>query len=275
MPGRGPGDRPAVPSWRPVDDIFGTDLDEDALLEARELVRSARSVLALTGAGISTEAGIPDFRGPQGVWTRDPAAERRSHISVYLEEPEVRRAAWRARLEAPMWTAEPTAGHRALVVLEQRGSLQTIVTQNVDGLHQAAGSSPEVVVEIHGTSRFTVCWSCGDRQPTADVLERVRAGDDDPACQECGGILKTATISFGQSLVHADLARAQRDAMEADLLVAVGSTLEVQPVAGIVPLAKRAGAAVVIVNGAPTAADWLADVVLRGRIGTVLPALVG
>ena len=257
-----------------MDDGYDEHVEPGALARARELVRSARAILAVTGAGISTEAGIPDFRGPQGVWTRDPAAERRAQLSVYLAEADVRRAAWRARLEAPIWDAEPTDGHRALVELERLGRLHTIVTQNIDGLHQAAGSSPTLVVEIHGTARSTICWSCGDRQPTPAVLERVRGGEDDPACTHCGGILKTATVSFGQSLDPVDLERARSAAIATDLVIAVGTTLEVQPAAAIVPLAKRFGAAVVIVNGGPTAGDHLADVVLRGRIGAVLPALV-
>jgi NAD-dependent deacetylase len=238
--------------------------------------------VALTGAGISTDAGIADFRGPNGLWTKNPAAERAATLHHYLTDTELRRGSWRARIDSPVWSAQPTAGHRALVEFERRGSLELIVTQNVDGLHQLAGSTPEKVVEVHGTAHWTVCWSCGHRQPTLTVLARVRAGDDDPRCEQsgpptsarCGGILKTATISFGQSLVADDLERAQLAAARADLLLAVGSTLEVQPVAGIVPLARRMGASVVIVNGSPTALDRLADVVVRGRIGQVLPALV-
>jgi NAD-dependent deacetylase len=243
--------------------------------EARALLAAARHVVALTGAGISTEAGIPDFRGPQGVWTRDPEAERLSTLQNYLDDPEIRRRAWRTRLDAPVWRAQPTAGHRALVELERRGRLRTIVTQNVDGLHQAAGSSPDIVVEIHGTSHWTACWSCGDRAPTRTVMQRVRAGEDDPACRRCGGILKTATVSFGQSLDPGDLERVRRAALACDLLLAIGTTLEVYPVASMVPLAKQAGAQVVIVNGEPTGGDRLADVVVRGRIGEVLPAIVG
>jgi NAD-dependent deacetylase len=246
---------------------------DDLVEEGRRLVAGARHVVALTGAGISTDAGIPDFRGPNGVWTRDPAAERLSNLSVYLEDPSVRRAAWLARLDAPVWSAKPAAGHAALVELERRGLLRTIVTQNVDGLHQAAGSSPSIVVEVHGTTHWTVCWSCGERWPTLTVLQRVRAGEEDPACERCGGILKTATVSFGQSLDPSVLERAQRAALACDVILAIGTTLEVRPVAGIVPLAKVRGAKVVIVNGEPTAGDDLADLVIRGRIGEVLPAL--
>src|SRR5688500_2660338 len=166
-------------------------------------VDAATSIVALTGAGISTESGIPDFRGPQGVWTRDPKAERLSDIRTYMSDPEVRRLAWQSRVEHPAWTAVPNEGHRALVELERRGKLHALVTQNIDGLHQLAGSSPDRVVEVHGTIHSIVCMMCGWRGPTACVLDRVRAGEHDPPCETCGGILKTATISFGQSLVPA------------------------------------------------------------------------
>jgi len=250
------------------------ETDQEVLEEARRLMTTAKAVVALTGAGISTDAGIADFRGPNGIWTRDPAAERLSNLRYYLSDESIRRASWRSRLDAPVWTARPTPGHLALVELERQGRLETIVTQNTDGLHQLAGSLPAKVLEVHGTSHWTICWDCGDRQPTLNVLERVRQGDDDPRCS-CGGILKTATISFGQSLDLAVLERVQLAARQADLLLAVGTTLEVQPVAGIVPLAARLGAKVIIVNGSPTAGDAIADVVLRGPISTLLPALVG
>ena len=235
----------------------------------------ARRIVALTGAGISTESGIPDFRGPQGVWTKDPAAEKQSTIQTYVADPEVRQAAWRSRADSAAWTAEPNAGHRALVALEQRGVLHALVTQNIDGLHQRAGSSPRLVVEVHGTMRRVVCLSCGRRQPMEDALARVRAGDGDPACESCGGILKSDTISFGQSLVPEVLDRAFAAAESCDLLLAVGTTLQVHPVAGLVPAAAREGARIVVVNGEPTAMDDLADAVLRGPIGTILPALCG
>ena len=250
-----------------------SDVDEAVVGEARRRLHEARSVVVLTGAGISTDAGIADFRGPNGIWTLNPDAERLSSLRHYLLDEEVRRSSWRSRLEAPVWTAKPTPGHYALVDLEHRGRLDAIVTQNTDGLHQLAGSLPAKVVEVHGTSHWTICWECGDRQPTLRVLERVRQGDDDPRCP-CGGILKTATVSFGQSLDPEVLELAYLAARRADLLLAVGTTLEVQPVAGIVPLAARSGATVIIVNGSPTAGDAMADVVLRGPISTLLPALV-
>jgi NAD-dependent deacetylase len=249
----------------------------DDLDHAKELIDAAAAVTVLTGAGISTDSGIPDFRGPNGVWTRNPAAERASTLSAYLGDPELRKLAWRHRLDSPARTAEPNAGHRALAALEhERGTLHTLVTQNTDGLHLLAGTSPEKLVEIHGTGRDYVCWTCGDRGPMQDALDRVRAGEDDPPCRICGGILKSAAILFEQSLVHADLARAEAGAHACDLLLAVGSTLSVYPAAGVVPIAKRNDrhAKVIIVNAEPTDLDHLADVVLRGSISDVLPALV-
>ncbi len=251
-----------------------TSEGDEALARAAALLGRARRVLALTGAGISTESGIRDFRGPGGLWTMDPSAERLATIDVYLSEPDVRRRAWQNRLTSQAVERQPNRGHRALVELERRGVLDTLVTQNVDGLHLAAGHEPQRVVEIHGTDRDVMCMACGARRPMAEVLGRVRQGEQDPACSECGGILKAATVSFGQSLFPEDLARAEEAALRCDLVLAVGTTLAVYPAAGLVPLARRQGAGVVIVNGEPTELDALADVVVRGRIGEVLPAMV-
>jgi len=251
------------------------DAVERELARARGWIEGAGRVVALTGAGISTESGIPDFRGPQGLWTRNPEAEKMATIQHYMSDPEVRKRAWRSRLELLAWKAEPNAGHRALVALERRGKLDLLITQNVDGLHQKAGSAPERVVEIHGTLREVMCMACGERAPMERALARVEAGEEDPPCRSCGGILKSATISFGQNLVMEDLRRAEDAAASCDLLLAVGSTLGVYPIAGVVPLARRAGARIVIVNGGPTEMDDLADVVLRGAIGELLPRLVG
>ena len=242
---------------------------------AAEWIAEASRVTVLTGAGISTDSGIPDFRGPQGLWTRDPAAEKVSDLSHYLGDPEVRRAAWRSRMANPAWSAEPNAGHRALVDLEQSGRLHGLVTQNIDELHQRAGSSPERVIEVHGTVWWTRCWSCGDRHPMSSTLERVRAGEEDPACLVCGGILKSDTISFGQSLVPEVIERALRVSEECEVMLAVGSTLSVFPAANCVPRARAVGARVVIVNGQETAMDRYADAVLVGGISELLPALVG
>ena len=242
--------------------------------EVRAWIGEARRVVVLTGAGISTDSGIPDFRGPQGLWTKNPAAEKMATLQHYLGDPEVRKRAWRSRMETFAGERQPNPGHRALVDLERGGRLDTLVTQNVDGLHQLAGSSPGRVIEIHGTIREVVCMSCGERAPMERALARVRAGEDDPPCRSCSGILKSATISFGQSLVAEDLARAQEAAEACDLLLAIGTTLGVYPAAALVPIAKAAGARIVILNAEPTEMDELADAVLRGSISEVLPRLV-
>ena len=246
----------------------------EALASARELLGRARRVVVLTGAGISTDSGIPDFRGPQGVWTKNPEAEKTATLSYYLSDPEVRKRAWRNRMSSPYWSAEPNPGHHALVELERQGKLDTVITQNIDELHQRAGTDPAKVIEIHGTVREVMCMSCGERAPMERALERVRAGEEDPPCRTCGGILKSATISFGQNLVVEDLERAQRAAEGCDLLLAVGSTLTVYPAAGVVPIAKQAGAALIIVNADPTPYDVIADAVLQGPSSEILPALV-
>ncbi len=228
----------------------------------------------LTGAGISTDSGIPDFRGPKGLWTLNPKAERTSSLQHYLNDPEVREIAWQNRVHSPAWDAQPNSGHAALVSLEQQGRLHTLVTQNIDELHQRAGNSPEKVVEVHGTMRRAVCWSCSRRWPMEVLLDRVRAGETDPHCLDCGGVVKSATISFGQQLVEADLLRALDAAIDGDLLLTVGTTLAVGPVNQMVTRAHRAGIPIVIMNGEPTEMDDLATVALRGQIGEVLPTLV-
>ena len=195
-------------------------------------------------------------------------------IGHYMADPEVRKRSWRMRLEMGIDRREPNAGHRALAELERRGRLDTLITQNVDGLHQKGGVSPQSIVEIHGTLQEVVCMDCGERAPIERALARVRAGEDDPACRSCGGILKSATISFGQSLVMEDLRRAERAAHGCDLLLAIGTTLAVYPIAGVVPIAKSAGARIVILNAEPTEMDDLADAVLRGSISEILPRLV-
>ncbi|MFK8022914.1 MAG: NAD-dependent deacetylase [Ilumatobacter sp.] len=246
----------------------------DIIAEAAEAVRTARRIVVLTGAGISTDSGIPDFRGPNGVWTKNPKAEKASNISHYLNDPEVREVAWQNRLTTPAWTAEPNRGHAAIVELERQGRLHALVTQNIDGLHQKAGNDPDKVIEVHGTVWFTRCWDCDDRRPMAQALERVRAGDPDPSCLECSGILKSDTISFGQALVPEVIDRALQVSEQCDLLLAVGSTLSVFPAANCVPRAKAAGATITIVNGDETGMDRFADHMLMTSIGDVLPTLV-
>jgi len=247
----------------------GPDLEQ-----AARLMDAARSVAVLTGAGISTDSGIPDFRGPNGVWTRNPGAERRATIEHYLADPEVRRQAWQIRLESEMWQARPNAGHLALADLHRQGRLHSLVTQNIDGLHVEAGVPESEVVEVHGTVHRYECVDCGARGPMEEALERVRAGEADPPCRICGGILKSATVMFGQSLDPEALRRAERAALEADLLLAVGTSLTVYPVAGMVPLAIEVGHPVIIVNAEPTPFDATSTAVVRGSASAVLPILV-
>ena len=241
----------------------------------RDWIDSAERIVVLTGAGISTESGIPDFRGPNGVWTRNPAAEKLSTLQNYLADPEIRKASWRSRLDHPAFSAQPNAGHLALARLERRGKLHALITQNIDGLHARAGNSPQKIVEVHGNLHGVVCFGCGWKGPMIPVLDRVRAGEEDPHCTRCDGILKSDTISFGQALVPEVIDRAMRVAEETDLLLAVGSTLQVYPVAHAVPIAKSSGARVVIINAQPTQFDALADAIVREPIGQVLPAICG
>jgi len=249
-------------------------MDQNLILRVRGWIRETSRVVVLTGAGISTDSGIPDFRGPQGLWTKNPGAEKMATLQHYMADREVRKRAWKNRLDTFAREVEPNAGHRALVALERRGILHTLITQNVDGLHQAAGNSPERIVEIHGTIREVVCLDCGERAPMERALERVRAGEEDPPCRTCGGVLKSATISFGQALVQKDLLRAEAAARDCELMLAVGTTLSVYPIAGVVPVAKESGARLVIVNAEPTEMDEIADAVLRGPISEILPRLV-
>lgn len=236
---------------------------------------AAQRIVVLTGAGISTDSGIPDFRGPKGVWTLNPKAEQMSDIRYYVADPEVRRLSWQSRLAHPAWTAAPNAGHRALAALEQRGKLHALITQNIDGLHQRAGVSADRVIEVHGTLHTVMCLGCGWRGPMQETLDRVRAGEEDPQCLQCKGLLKSDTISFGQQLIPAVIDRAMRVAGEGDLFLAIGSTLQVYPVAAAVPKALDAGTRLVIINAQPTQFDDVADAVVRLPIGEVLPGLCG
>ncbi|WP_295142142.1 Sir2 family NAD-dependent protein deacetylase [Saccharopolyspora sp.] len=246
----------------------------EALERARALFAGARRITALTGAGLSTASGIPDFRGPNGVWTRDPEAQRLSDINSYVADPEVRRKAWRSRAEHPAWSAEPNAAHRAFTDLAAQQRLRTVLTQNIDGLHQSAGLDSGSVLELHGSVFGVVCLDCGSTGTMRAALQRVAAGEPDPPCNSCGGILKSSTISFGQAL-DADVIRsAQRAALDCDLFLTAGTSLTVQPAAGLAELAVRAGADLVVCNAEPTPYDELAAAVLREPLVEVLPELV-
>lgn len=236
--------------------------------------RDVAKVTVLTGAGISTDSGIPDFRGPNGLWTRDPAAEKLSTFQEYVANPDVRRRSWQARLAHPAWSAAPNAAHLALA--ELAGTLDVwVITQNIDGLHQRAGTPADRVLELHGTMYEVVCVGCGDRTRMAQALDRVSAGEEDPPCQRCGGILKSATIMFGQALDRLVLAMAVHAASDCDLMLAVGSTLTVEPAASLCAVATEAGAHLVIVNRDPTPYDELATEVIREPIGTAIPRIAG
>ena len=246
----------------------------DEVADVMRWTADVRNVAALTGAGISTDSGIPDFRGPAGLWTRNPAAEKMSTYQVYVTDPEVRQRSWRARLAHPAWTAEPNAAHLALARLATSPIDSHVITQNIDGLHQKAGTPADRVIELHGTMYAVVCVSCGSRTAMAETLVRVRAGEIDPACLACGGILKSATVMFGQALDTELLSRAATVAQAADLFLAIGSTLIVEPAASLCAVALRGGAKLVIVNRDPTPYDDLAVAVIREPISDVVPAIV-
>ncbi|WP_068057803.1 SIR2 family NAD-dependent protein deacylase [Nocardia xishanensis] len=228
----------------------------------------------LTGAGISTDSGIPDFRGPRGVWTKDPIAELLSTYDNYLADPDLRERAWLARRDNPAWQATPNAAHEALVELARAGRAVTIITQNIDRLHQRAGTPPERVVEIHGNMFEVVCVECAFETSMAATLERVAAGEPDPPCPECGGVLKAATIMFGQQMDQRTLVKAAITAETSDIFLAIGTSLQVEPAASMCAVAVRAGADLIIVNAEPTPYDDIATEVIREPIGTAVPRLV-
>jgi NAD-dependent deacetylase len=235
---------------------------------------TVRRVAVLTGAGISTDSGVPDFRGPQGIWTRNPEAEKLSTYQNYVSDPALRRRSWQGRLAHPAWAAQPNRAHLALARLADSCIDTQVITQNIDGLHQKAGTPPDRVVELHGSIFGVVCVRCGDGTAMADALARVRAGEEDPACARCGGILKSATVMFGQALDRGVFARAVTASQQCDLFLAVGSTLTVEPAASLCGLAAESGARLVIVNRDPTPYDSLATATMSEPIGQAIPAIV-
>ena len=231
-------------------------------------------VALLSGAGISTDSGIPDYRGPNGLWRKDPDAEKLVTYEYYMGDPEIRRRSWQLRRANRTLSAEPNAAHRAVAELEKSGVPVRVITQNVDGLHQLAGMPDRKVLEIHGTARSYVCTDCHARGPMADAIARVEAGEADPPCLDCGGILKSATVYFGERLDPVVLGQAAAIARACHVFIAVGTSLQVQPAAGLAGVATDHGARLVIVNAEPTPYDDLADEVVREPIGTALPALL-
>jgi NAD-dependent deacetylase len=268
----GKPDRLDLPPTRPSAEDEAVVTNYEAVVGAR--TGAVRAVAILTGAGISTDSGIPDFRGPQGIWTRNPGAEKLSTYQNYVSDPELRRRSWQNRLAHPAWTARPNAAHLALARLAAGDADTWVITQNIDGLHQKAGTPPDRVIELHGTMHRVVCVSCGDATAMADALARVRAGEEDPACGECGGILKSATVMFGQALDREVFGRAVAAAQACDIFLAVGSTLTVEPAASLCGLAVGHGARLVIVNRDPTPYDALAAATIREPIGEAIPGLV-
>ncbi|MFJ3223677.1 SIR2 family NAD-dependent protein deacylase [Streptomyces sp. NPDC086783] len=231
-------------------------------------------VAILSGAGISTDSGIPDYRGPEGLWRRDPDAEKLVTYEYYMGDPEIRRRSWRMRRETGALRAEPNAAHRAVAELERSGVPVRVITQNVDGLHQLAGMPARKVLELHGTAREFVCTGCHVRGPMEDALARVDAGEDDPPCLRCGGILKPATVMFGEHLDPVVLGEALAVTKACQVFIAVGSTLQVHPAAGLAGVAADQGARLIVVNAEPTPYDDRADEVVREPIGTALPELL-
>ncbi|WP_371544237.1 NAD-dependent deacetylase [Streptomyces sp. NBC_00554] len=231
-------------------------------------------VAILSGAGVSTDSGIPDYRGPNGLWRRDPGAEKLVTYEYYVGDPEIRRRSWQMRRGNWALKAEPNAAHRAVVELERAGVPVRVITQNVDGLHQLAGMPARKVLELHGTARSVVCIKCHARGPMEDALARVEAGEEDPPCLKCGGILKSATVMFGERLDPVVLGEAVAIAKACQVFIAVGSSLQVQPAAGLAGVAADHGAQLIIVNAEPTPYDERADTVIREPIGTALPKLL-
>ncbi|WP_228374305.1 SIR2 family NAD-dependent protein deacylase [Demequina phytophila] len=230
-------------------------------------------ITVLTGAGLSTSAGIPDFRGPDGVWTRNPDKARLLEIDVFTGDRDARIEGWRDWATHPAWGARPSPAHRALTRLVEAGACRTVLTQNIDGLHQAAGTPDDAVVEMHGALASTSCLGCGFALPTREVVAALDV-DPDPRCPYCGGILKPDVVYFGEALREEDLDRASRAARTCDLFVAIGTTLQVYPVAMFAGSALAAGASLVIVNASPTAYDADASLVVREPIEEAVPALV-
>ncbi|MFD6097221.1 NAD-dependent deacetylase [Nocardiopsis flavescens] len=247
--------------------------DPGAFERAAGLLEEADRITVLTGAGVSTDSGIPDFRGPHGVWTTDPDAQAQADITLYTGDVDVRRQVWSQRRAHQVWDAEPNAAHRALADLERTGRLRALITQNIDGLHQRGGVSAERVVEVHGTMLWVRCLSCGRRTPTPEVLARLDE-ESDPRCADCGGIQKSDTVSFGQNLDPDVVQAATRATRDCDVFLAVGTSLTVHPVAGLCDMAMMAGASLVVVNGEETPYDDFASAVLHEPIGRALPALV-
>jgi NAD-dependent protein deacetylase/lipoamidase len=239
----------------------------------RRWIEQANNIVGFTGAGISTESGIPDFRSPNGVWTRN----RTVYFDEFLRSEQGRIEYWRQKAESwpDMRTARPNAGHLAFVALARRGKLKAMITQNIDGLHQASGLDASLLLELHGNGTVSACLDCRDRTPMDEAIARIQQGERAPRCRLCDGFLKPATISFGQTMPREVLEKCQLAAQSCDVFLAVGSSLLVYPAAALPVAAKRAGARLILLNRTETPLDELADLVIHDEIGQALPALVG
>jgi NAD-dependent deacetylase len=239
----------------------------------REMIDSARRIVAFTGAGISTESGIPDFRSPGGIWTKYQPI----YFDDFMASEEMRRESWRRKFatDETMLRAEPNAGHRALARLVEQGKMTAIITQNVDGLHQRSGVPESKIIELHGNTTYASCLDCGQRHELEPIKHAFQAHGTLPTCEKCEGIVKTATISFGQAMPEIQMARAQDETMQCDLFIVLGSSLVVYPAAGFPRIAKRRGASLVILNRDPTDQDDAADLVVHGEIGPTMSRVVG
>jgi len=242
------------------------------LYDASELMKHAQHIVALTGAGISTESGIPDFRSPGSIWQQQPPISYQDFIS----KPEARQKYWQTRrnLSGQVKSAQPNAAHLALTDLERKERLHGIITQNFDGLHHDAGNNPRHIVELHGTSRAAACTHCGQRSSIQELQQCIDAGEIDPLCPDCGGFLKAATILFGQRVPDKELSRARELALACDLFLVVGSSLKVNPAAILPRIALKNDVPLIIINLQPTNLDDYAEIVINEKAGVVLPPLV-
>lgn len=250
---------------------FLMNRDESLINQLRDLLAASRRVVVFTGAGISTESGIPDFRSPGGFWTKYQPIEFRDFLAL----EEMRREFWRRKLatDEAFSRAEPSRGHRAIARLSEQGKVVSVITQNVDGLHQKSGVPAEKVIELHGNSTYAACLTCNRRYELAPIFEAFRISEEPPVCSECDGLIKTATISFGQSMPVEEMRRARRESQNGDLFLAIGSSLVVQPAASFPVMAKQYGARLVIINRDSTPLDQFADLVLNLEIGPTLGAV--
>lgn len=251
---------------------FEPDGPQRGIKAAARLLATRERILVFTGAGISTESGIPDFRGPDGVWTRVDPAE--FTYSRFMANPETRRRSWQMRQQSGILDAEPNIAHRALVDLWGTGRMLAVVTQNIDGLHQKAGLPPEAVIELHGNAHQAVCVDCRSKVPTTAVIERVGRGEQDPSCLDCGGIIKTDVVMFEEPMPVLETNRAMNLAFECDAVLIIGSTLSVYPAAYIPIHALETGSPLIIANLGPTDLDELATVLVEGPAGQTVPGLV-